>query len=404
MQMASDIRRSCSVEGIPFVVLVVCSGEVWQQVHSFISGLNGPYVPICMNVVILAPTLPRPGYFDDLEAVKVATFDGSCLSAASLCDAGITEARAVVVMSGETPPKRYLHSVGYIDYKTILCSQELEYWCSTSEREVFTIYELQDNLSARLLPGVHINAQHPRNSAYHELMSEKSTTSSPDVRDLAGQFTTNFVAFTDTVEVDETEDPIMFHPRFAAGQVFPPQLWGAMLGRMYYMPVLIELVEALVLPHRREQSSFSWQISVPPRYVGKKFGQFFSDCVNGFWCTEGFAGNCKNGLADDAIQQGAEEQGLAVPLAVYRTRHDVGFAGIDPRDSDSFGSCEQTQPSAYGTGGHHYSVLGPDKAIVLHLSDWILVLGSHAFGNRMLHTGLLRDALPLRNVGDASTE
>merc|ERR1712232_1174403 len=42
---------------------------------------------------------------------------------------------------------------------------------------------------------------------------------------------------------DLADDSVLFHPRFAAGQVFTPELWGVMLGRMYHMPAVIEIVE-----------------------------------------------------------------------------------------------------------------------------------------------------------------
>merc|ERR1719240_1372906 len=66
-------------------------------------------------------------------------------------------------------------------------------------------------------------------------------------------------------------ESILFNSRFAAGQVFTPELWGSMLGRMFYMPAIIELVEALVMPNRRGQTAFPWQFLVPPGYVGKTF-------------------------------------------------------------------------------------------------------------------------------------
>merc|ERR1712113_643294 len=73
------------------------------------------------------------------------------------------------------------------------------------------------------------------------------------------------------LKFDPADESVLFHPRFAAGQVFTPELWGVMLGRMFYMPAVIELVEGLSMPHRRGQSAYPWQVRIPRSLVGRGY-------------------------------------------------------------------------------------------------------------------------------------
>merc|ERR1719387_1304513 len=84
---------------------------------------------------------------------------------------------------------------------------------------------------------------------------------------------------TRIVEEDETggvlAESILFNSRFAAGQVFTPELWGMMVGRMYYMPATIELLEALIMPGERSQQAFPWQVRIPSSLHGRKYEELF---------------------------------------------------------------------------------------------------------------------------------
>merc|ERR1719382_813660 len=78
-----------------------------------------------------------------------------------------------------------------------------------------------------------------------------------------------------------SHDSIIYNPRFAAGQVFTPELWGIMLGRMFYMPAVIELIEALLMPSRREQNAYTWQVRIPSAYEGRPFLELLGDLALG---------------------------------------------------------------------------------------------------------------------------
>merc|ERR1711976_836243 len=106
----------------------------------------------------------------------------------------------------------------------------------------------------------------------------------------------------------------MFNPRFAAGQVFTPELWGVMLGRLFYMPALIELVEAIVMPHRRGQVAFSWQIQVPEQFAGVAFSKLFHTLATG---------DGEDFLVEPE-DDGLTPDGPAIAVAIYRSRDDIG--------------------------------------------------------------------------------
>merc|ERR1712050_638059 len=126
---------------------------------------------------------------------------------------------------------------------------------------------------------------------------------------------------------------------------------GAMLGKMVYMPAMIELVEALVMPHRRGQHSFPWQIRVPEHYVGKEYEELFFDLAQG----RDIMKNPDVGTDRESPRQhhrvsGAERvrMGVAVAMALYRKTEN--------KENDIW---------APGTGGGNYTILAPPPSLKL---------------------------------------
>jgi len=290
---ALEIRRGLS-EHDELTVVVVCNGEVWQQVRTFVQSLRAPFQPTARQterpVIILAPTAPPAGLVEEL-GVRIGFLRGSSLSAEDLVDAGVLEAKAVVVMSGATPSRGTFREPLFRDCRVVLCSQEIECWCGFSKHEVFAAYELQDSRSARHLPEpargrraclqeVLTQAEHVYDDVETEANGRTRRTMSNGTSVTAARSAAEEEegdAAGDEVADEAVKDSILFNSRFAAGQVFSPELFGTMLGRMYYMPAIIELVEALLMPHVRRQKAFMWQMRVPPHYIGKEFGELFRD-------------------------------------------------------------------------------------------------------------------------------
>lgn len=290
---ALEIRRGLS-EHDELTVVVVCNGEVWQQVSTFVQSLRAPFQPTVRQterpVIVLAPTSPPAGLVEEL-GVRIGCLRGSSLSAEDLVDAGVLEARAVVVMSGANPSRGTFREPLFRDCRVVLCSQEIECWCGFSRHEVFAAYELQDSRSARHLPapsrGRRASLQEVLDQAEH-IFDDVEIEANRKTRGTMGSMSNGTLGTGRSAEKDKAEeegevadeavkDSILFNSRFAAGQVFSPELFGTMLGRMFYMPAIIELVEALLMPHVRRQKAFMWQMRVPSHYVGKEFGELFRD-------------------------------------------------------------------------------------------------------------------------------
>eukprot|EP00929_Paragymnodinium_shiwhaense_P101123 TRINITY_DN63969_c0_g1_i1.p1 TRINITY_DN63969_c0_g1~~TRINITY_DN63969_c0_g1_i1.p1 ORF type:complete len:1499 (-),score=248.50 TRINITY_DN63969_c0_g1_i1:97-4593(-) len=501
-QIVRAWRTEVEQDGGELVVLIVGNGEVWQQVRTFVQGVRAPYLPVHPVVVILAPEAPKENFFEDCGE-HVAVLEGDCLSAKALLDAGVAEANAVVVMSGQALAQDVLHAANYRDYRTIVCSQMLECWCGFSKREVFTIYEVVDSRSVNRLPKLRntpvtnmeklfggsddgFAAMHsvygpaptigtlgaltpifscrttnsddaegdckvpavrgsllgvprmPRGSQF----SMQSVLRAPSSASVYSNYSSNLRYVREheaTGAANEAvkEPPAVFNARFAAGQVFTSELWGAMLGRVFYMPALVELVQTLVMPDRKNQTSFCWQVRVPEDYHRKAFSNLFNDMLLDRWhikeqkrsasmdsparAAEVFhesekpMGSEGKHVRLAEPEQDEEEQlsvGPAICLALYCVRDDVGTRVAEnrdgshpsderspdrppprvtiPEDLDPKADDPEEKVFAQGTGGHHYTLLCPSANRVVQPMDWVIVIGSERFGELAYDLGLLR--------------
>lgn len=368
------------------VVVIVGHGEVWQQVRTFVSSLRASYLPDQMPIVVFAPKRPPPNLIDE-DFPGVLVVEGNCTSSTSLLEAGVLEAGAIVIMTGHATGTDGRETV-YQDSRVVLCAQVLECWCGMSDNEVFTTYELQHSGSVRKLPKlmrkpyINLNNLLAAKSSLEEVEDEdcdferrSGGTNSASTGNLS--FASLDAGFgDDRDEARKTADEgssVLYHPRFAAGQIFTPELWGAMLGCMFYMPAIIELVEALVMPHKRGQQAYPWQIRVPTAYVGRPYCELFSDLATCRRIECLGSGSCE--LPKAAL-------GPAVAVALYRKR-----------ESDAAG---ETNFAAAGTGGHNYVILAPPPDTDLRWDDWIVVLGSSRLGRYMHGLHLLRGSKDCR--------
>jgi hypothetical protein len=523
-----DLRRSLQ-PGEDLIVLIVCHGDIWQQVRTFVATLRQDYIPHLQPLVILAPTLPPPGMLEDCSG-RVVCMAGSCLRGQVLVEAGVLEAGTVVVLAGDS--QRHTR---FPDYRMVLTGQELECWLGSSSHEAFTTFELFDSRSSKHLPRLRGKLA----SHYDGLVewAKKAARSPGPSRQISGGISvgnlgsgavaSSFNGLTaeatavprrakcqerspgisprggyedyemdeavspvglpsnhngggqvgvcgDMWEVgsyssadeddddderlgsgieaavhrkqtlwawlrdvsrrapvleDKSHDSIMFDPRFAAGQIFSPELWGMMLGRMFYMPVVIEFIEALVLPVTRGQRVFPWQVRVPAKYIGRPFVDLLSDLASGVPLERGGEGETLAENEDNPFhtswsarspgQRFAAHGPPAVAFALYRLRSDFipsanshAEEPVEPASSlggdGSFleGSQQRmterdvtsqvdanTHAMAEGIGGHHFMVLAPKGDTILRKGDWAIVLGGKRFGERTHENGLLRGSL-----------
>eukprot|EP00928_Gymnodinium_smaydae_P028274 TRINITY_DN21602_c0_g4_i3.p1 TRINITY_DN21602_c0_g4~~TRINITY_DN21602_c0_g4_i3.p1 ORF type:complete len:1284 (-),score=118.81 TRINITY_DN21602_c0_g4_i3:1663-5484(-) len=442
------------------VVLIVCHGEIWQQVRTFVASLRQEYLPCFQPVVVLAPTTPPPGLLEDCGD-RVVCMQGSSLRAQALIEAGILEASTVVVFSGEVSK-----SSSSFDSRVVLTGQELECWLGSSPNVTFTAFELHDSASAIHLPRLRMKLASKDDAAtclahacglMRRQVSGNTEMSSPkrgrvglaDMLDepqraLSGGSGADWddspsvfgddedderegpgiedsghrrrtvkeylMSFCGNSVEEKSHDSIMFHPRFAAGQVFSPELWGMMLGRMFYMPAVIELIEALVLPSRREQVSYPWQIHIPSSYIDLPFSELLTALTLGASMEDqDNSGGTEDGGQPQRVTSNlfrfcspAESEPTgppAVPIALYRLRADFssGAAGPLPEARNqeqqritAQNVTDQSRSIAESLGGHYFVMLAPQHDTRIRDGDWAIVLGGKHFGRRMHEKGLLR--------------
>eukprot|EP00747_Dinoflagellata_sp_TGD_P086003 gnl/TRDRNA2_/TRDRNA2_163110_c1_seq1.p1 gnl/TRDRNA2_/TRDRNA2_163110_c1~~gnl/TRDRNA2_/TRDRNA2_163110_c1_seq1.p1 ORF type:complete len:1242 (+),score=194.97 gnl/TRDRNA2_/TRDRNA2_163110_c1_seq1:490-3726(+) len=414
LEKVKQLRETIE-EDDELVVLIVCQGQVWQQVRTFVTALRAPYLPSHPAIVVLAPTKAPAGLFEDCGD-RVYAVEGNCLKVRTLIASGIVEAQAIVVMGGDSPSTlSHFHEPLFKDYKVMLCAQEIECWCGISDREVFATYELHESRSVKHLPRLmnkpaleldELILENDQVSSHQSIKSslmEMGATAGGqrDVNSLlmvmGGEDAENVAANSSSNQRDANDESILFHPRFAAGQVFTPELWGTMLGRMFYMPATIEILEALLMPSRRGQAAYPWQIRVPRAFVNKTFQHLVVAMAKGEWMKH-YAhelGLDKEEPTPNSTPRTPsrieKRMGPAVPLAIYRARGDFGPEAA----TSALGFQLPSGGLAHGTGGHNYSILAPPTTTVLRAEDWILVLGSKMFGHEARSLGLLRGSIPV---------
>jgi hypothetical protein len=142
------------------------------------------------------------------------------------------------------------------------------------------------------------------------------------------------------------------NPRFASGHVVTVNFLGEMLGREYYVPATMELLEALVMPARRGQPCIPFQAPVPRDLIGGTFGELF-----GRWV-----------LADEGEGEMKKEERQsmmsALPFALYRPLFPEAPAGLR---------------RALG-----YVVSKPEADLILSGGDLVYVLAPAAWGRKVL--------------------
>eukprot|EP00931_Biecheleriopsis_adriatica_P073296 TRINITY_DN4760_c0_g1_i6.p1 TRINITY_DN4760_c0_g1~~TRINITY_DN4760_c0_g1_i6.p1 ORF type:complete len:1250 (+),score=172.90 TRINITY_DN4760_c0_g1_i6:109-3858(+) len=385
------------------ILLLVCHGEVWQQVSTFIGTLRAHYTPVKRPIVMVTPNAMPGWLIEECAGQGVVAVRGSCTKAANLLDAGLKEASAVVVMNGEVPRGDNIHKAAiYQDARISLCAGVLECWCGISEREVFTSYELQDNGSLTnfppLIPRPAVALEHLFRERSLLLASDDGTTSLSTDEDEAvhrkrpvrkkSMFAPFVGEKTRATDVRE-ETPILLNARFAAGQVFSPAIWGAMLGRMYSLPATTEIMEALAMPQKRGQAVYPYQIRVPKIYVRAELHTLVRDLADSSFAKK-LHPEYHTDVSRDSV---STDRHSTVLFAIYRKNIHLL-------------STSEWKNTAAGTGGFYYTMLAPPPDTVIMPNDWALVYGSSSFGREMLSLGLLRgsyDALALsENENDGS--
>eukprot|EP00930_Biecheleria_cincta_P034256 TRINITY_DN23688_c0_g1_i1.p1 TRINITY_DN23688_c0_g1~~TRINITY_DN23688_c0_g1_i1.p1 ORF type:complete len:1281 (-),score=241.44 TRINITY_DN23688_c0_g1_i1:26-3793(-) len=400
------------------VVLIVCHGEVWQQVRTFVSALRARYIPLDRSIVIVAPTAMPQDLLDEFDGVLA--IKGSCTRMQELFQAGVLDASCVAVMTGEADDQK---AVVYKDSKVALCAQIIECWAGVSPKEIFTMYELQDGNSL-----MHFPKLIPKQAVcLEELVGKRSILEEKDDSEdeeqelddeatrLGDRITISASSMSVQAQAAEGsvagDTNVLFHPRFAAGQIFSHEIWGAMMGKMYYMPAILEIMEALTMPQQRGQDAFPYQIRVPSAYVGDYFSRLVTALATNTvqWSeddddellhedSQSVQGLLERQISSNSFRPRRQSAplGLSHMKSDFETRKKVqdtpvlALALYRERAAVSEGAQEALGKLAKGTGGFNYVMLAPRPETKLEESDWILVYGGRSFGRRMNAMGFLR--------------
>lgn len=288
------------------ITLIMAGQAAWQQVLAFLRPLRAPTLPFVQPVIVLTKQAP-PEYIVDLYP-QVGFVIGPITRADNLLRAGVLESCSVVILAGETKPGT---SPKEVDSATLIMASIVEHLVVAFGRgSRFRMYEFRDDQSVLLLP----ESEEVKKLREQEVHTPKKKRKKAEAV------------------------PLKLQPRYLAGTIFTPDFFGTMVGRMYYLPATIELIEALAMPAKMGQPSSGWQTRVPKEFVGRSFGDLF----------EAF---CRGQASKPALA-----------IALYRPN---------------------------STGDNSYVFTCPPKATGLRQGDHVVWLGCPEFGKWAAEKGLL---------------
>eukprot|EP00747_Dinoflagellata_sp_TGD_P033755 gnl/TRDRNA2_/TRDRNA2_136825_c0_seq1.p1 gnl/TRDRNA2_/TRDRNA2_136825_c0~~gnl/TRDRNA2_/TRDRNA2_136825_c0_seq1.p1 ORF type:complete len:540 (-),score=60.36 gnl/TRDRNA2_/TRDRNA2_136825_c0_seq1:64-1602(-) len=384
----------------PGLITLLVTGEAtdtsWQQVVAFIRMLRQPWLPVHQPLIVLAASAPPDEILKAYLDHQVIFLGGPLLQAGNLLEAGVLDAQTVVVLRSDDN-KDVGSGVGSVltDYNAVLVASEVDEILAGSKREHFAIFEFATTHAVHLVENAAslVRGKPARQPSVQDCFVRKSSSqqwldTSSQMRCatdsfqlykafgcsfrlahlcqvIASVFTTLFTkGFAEGEEqaAEALHTKLIFHSRFAAGQIFTPDFFGGMFGHIFHFPGTIELVEALTMPSWRGQSNYPWQVRCPPKWIGHRYGDLVYSWISG----------------DDEDIKGC---GAVIIVAVYREQ-----ARDDGNDDDD------DQCSTSETKHVSYNITMPGPSMSLRASDALTVLAGEEFGTVMASKGLLRGA------------
>lgn len=355
------------------IVLIVSEGNeaAWGQVSMFIEALRQDFLAHAQQpIVVLSPSEVDHRLQHCYKHQNCAFVSGKVLDSKTLRMAGVDVAKAVITFRGGTWEGFDAAHIVMEDYEVITLTNLIaKVWKGAGKRDRYSLYEFGSTLAVRLrelreaekdkqdeegrLPTQRIGERHVTKLAERLCPAYGCTR-----EDLYGSFCApSQSAFSQTLSKQ-----LLFLPSFAAGQVFSPDFFGSVLGHIYNFPATIEFMETICMPHHNQQSSFSWQVRCPPRWVGRTFGELLCSWANG---------EEESGLL--------QESGPVLVIALYRSGGD-----------DRYSSMVRNQG---------FNVTLPERSTVLNERDLITLLGPPAFGKSAAERSLLEAYSPSGETG-----
>lgn len=312
-------------------ILLLCCQPIWQQVMAFIRPLRSHYLSHWQPVLVMCPSFP-PEEMWDLFA-DVAFVRGKPDSQADLTQFGAAVAEKIVLLAG-APSSSSENRLA--DRNAMISNSILESIFLDKGVDHHTIYEYSYPENSQILPIVPLCAKAP--NAKPQLSNAESSISSP---------------------------------RFAAGRIFVPSLFGSLFANSYTTPGIMELIEAMVMPGRREQVSFPYMLPALERiavsWVGKTYGELVERLLT-------------DGLGVEINEPGQTPMtATALPLGVYRKVVEAA------EPEGSLQACKVPAPLGKANQGMRFVYCNPDPGWgeVLLPGDQIYVLAPSAWGKKV---------------------
>eukprot|EP00928_Gymnodinium_smaydae_P039055 TRINITY_DN26773_c0_g1_i1.p1 TRINITY_DN26773_c0_g1~~TRINITY_DN26773_c0_g1_i1.p1 ORF type:complete len:1110 (-),score=83.92 TRINITY_DN26773_c0_g1_i1:167-3496(-) len=314
------IRQVIWRRGGHIVILCIGSKVLWNELALFLDTLRSPHRPWEQQPVMVLSTETPPADMQE-KYIDVGFAEGSALSVRDLHSINVKHADVIVTLAGDADPQVLAE---LRDHNMIAMANTLDFLLC--KEETFVMYDFHVESSAKFLPSFFDrDASYPLSS--QPTSSFKRTSSSA----------------THIAVDDLASEALKCEVQFMSGQVFTLSFLGEMLGREFYVPSTMELLQALIMPARRGQTSFPFLVSVPPAFEGQTFTQLFEA-----W---------------------AQAKDPAIPFSLYRH-----FPASRIR---------------YG-----YTVTNPSRDCVLRADDRVFVLASSAWGRRMQNVDVSPTGVP----------
>jgi len=261
--------------GSHYVVILMTDG-VWQQVEAIINPLRQPYLHKWVPIVIVTPVPPPAKLKGSHTGVYFVT--GNPHQVSILDKVGIRVAKSIILLTGK--PMR--QEPVMMDHHVVLTASLIEAQVSNVANDIPLIIDMHNphNIGqlAKDIPSSFVkhNSLTMLKANMNQRKEREERWVARRMRQRAASVNTMWIQTAHAHRQDAEVNPGM-HPRFASGRVMSRVDLCTVFATAYYTPGVMEVMEAFLLPGRRDQVSFTYSIPVPFPLVGCTFIQLYSE-------------------------------------------------------------------------------------------------------------------------------
>jgi hypothetical protein len=201
----------------------------------------------------------------------IAFLQGSALKIEDLMRLSIGNAAEIVLLAGDNPRQDPTHLQ---DHRCIVVANTIELMLKELNSPALAMFELHYGGSARFLCPLKVQSRRP------SCLKSSSETKTDLLRQGSNGTANSEMSSSKSLsswKVGEGhfEDSLRLERRFACGQVLTLNFVGEMLGREYYVPSAMQVLETMIMPVRKGQESMPFLVPIPKDLVGQTWGQLF---------------------------------------------------------------------------------------------------------------------------------